>query len=71
MEWTGPLRGLNEKTAGALSVAFWPSKAVAASFWEEKEHLSSRPPSDPTRKVSESHGDRAIDVIPTVLLLRA
>lgn len=31
MEWTGPLRGLNEKTAGALGVAFWPSKAVAAS----------------------------------------
>lgn len=71
MEWTGPLRGLKEKTAGALNITLWLSKGAAASVWEEKEHLSSRPPSDPTRKVSESHGDRAIEVMPTLLLLGA
>lgn len=71
MEWTGPLRGLNGKTAGALSVTLWPSEDAAASAWEEKEHLSNRPPSEPTKKVSESQGDRAREVTPTVLLPRA
>lgn len=70
-EWTGPLRGLNEKTAGALSVTLWPSVGAAAGVWVEKEHLSSRPPSEPTRKVSESQGDKAREVTPTVLLPRA
>lgn len=71
MEWMGPLRGLNEKTAGALSGTVWPSEGAAADVWEEKEHLSSRPPSEPTRKVSESQGDRAREVTPIVLLPRA
>lgn len=73
MEWTGPLRGLKEKTAGALSITLWPSEdiAAAAGVWEEKEHRSSSPPSEPTRKVSESQGDRAREVTPTVLLPRA
>ncbi len=69
-EWTGPLRSLNEKTAGALSVTLWPSEGAAAGVWEEKEHLSSRPPSEPTKKVSESQGDTAREVMPTVLLPR-
>lgn len=71
MEWTGPLRGLNRKTAGALRVTLWPSGGTAAGVWDEKEHLSSRPPSEPTRKVSGSQGDRAREVTPTVLLPRA
>lgn len=71
MEWTGPLRGLNTKTAGALSVTLWPSEGTAAGVWEEKEHRSSRPPSEPTKKVSGSQGDRASEVTPTVLLPRA
>lgn len=71
MEWTGPLQGLNEKTAGALSATLCPSEGAAAGVWEEKEHLSSRPPSEPTKKVSESQGDRAREVTPTVLLPRA
>lgn len=71
MEWMGLPRGLNEKTAGALSVTLWPSEGATASVWEEKEHLSSRPPSEPTKKVSESQGDRARQVTPTVLLPRA
>lgn len=71
MECTGPLRGLKEKTAGALSVTLWPSEGTVASIWEEKEHRSSRPPSEPTRKVSGSHGDKAREVTPTVLLPRA
>lgn len=71
MEWTGPLQGLNEKTTGALSVTLCPSEGTAASVWEEKEHLSSRPPSEPTKKVSESQGDRAREVTPTVPLPRA
>lgn len=69
MEWTGPLQGLNGKTAGAFSVTLWPSKDTAAVIWELKEHLSNKPPSEPTKKVSESQGDRAREVIPTVLLL--
>lgn len=71
MEWTGPLRGLNEKTAGALWVTLRPSDAAAAGIWDEKEHLSSRPPSEPTKNVSESQGDRAREVMPTELLPRA
>lgn len=71
MEWTGPLRGLNEKTAGALCVTLRPSEVAAAGILEEKEHLSNRPPSEPTRKVSESQGDEAREVTPTVLLPRA
>lgn len=71
MEWTGPLRALNEKTVGALGVTLWPSEGASAGVWEEKEHLSSRPPSEPTKKVSESQGDRARVVTPTVLLPRA
>lgn len=71
MEWTGPLRGLNEKTAGALGATLWPSEGAAAGVLEEKEHLSNRPPSEPTKKVSESQGDRAREVTPTVLLPRA
>ena len=68
MEWTGPLQGRKEKTAGALGVTLCPSEATAAGVVEEKEHLSRRPPSEPTRKVSGSQGDRAREVMPTVLL---
>lgn len=71
MEWTGPLRGLNEKTAGALGVTLWPSEGAAASVLDEKEHLSSRPPSEPTKKVSGSQEDSARELTPTLLLPRA
>lgn len=71
MECTGPLQGLNEKTAGALGVTLWPSEGTAAGVLDEKEHLSNRPPSEPTKKVSESQGDSAREVTPTVLLPRA
>lgn len=71
MEWMGPLLSLNENTAGALGVTLWPSEGTAAGVMEEKEHLSNRPPSEPTKKVSESQGDRAMEVTPTVLLPRA
>lgn len=71
MEWTGPLRGLNEKTTGALGATLWPLEGAVAGVLEEKEHLSNRPPSEPTKKVSESQGDRASEVTPTVLLPRA
>ena len=71
MEWMGPLQGLNEKAAGALSATLWPSEGAAAGVFEEKEHLRRSPPSEPTRKVSESQGERAREVTPTVLLPRA
>lgn len=71
MEWTGPLPGLKEKTAGALWVTLWPSEGAVDGILEEKEHRSSRPPSEPTKKVSTSHGDNAKDVIPTELQPRA
>lgn len=71
IEWTGPLQGLKEKTAGAIRVTPCPLVGAAASVLEEKEHLSSRPPSEPTRKVSGSHGDRVREVTPTLLLPRA
>lgn len=70
MEWTGPLLGLKENTAGAFRTTVRSSGGTAAGVWEEKEQRSSRPPSDPTRKVSGSHGDRARAVTPTVLLPR-
>lgn len=68
MEWMGPPWGRKEKTAGALTVTLWSSEGTAAGVFEEKEHLSSRPPSEPTRKVSKSQGDRASEVTPTLLL---
>lgn len=71
MEWTGPVQGLNEKTAGALCVTLRRSEGAAAGILEEKEHLSNRPPSEPTKNVSESQGDRAREVTPTVLPPRA
>lgn len=70
MEWTGPLLGLNEKTAGALKTRVRSSGGTAAGVWEEKEHRSSRPPSEPIRNRSGSHGDRARAVTPTVPLPR-
>lgn len=71
IEWMGPLLDLNENTAGALRGTLWPLEDAAASVLEEKEHRSNRPPSDPTKKVSESQGDRAREVTPTALLPRA
>lgn len=71
MEWTGPLPGLKEKTAGALWVTLWPSEGAVDGILEEKEHRSSRPPSEPTKKVSASHGDNAKEVMPTELQPRA
>lgn len=70
MEWTGPLPRLNEKTTGALWVLLWPSEG-AVDRALEKEHLSSSPPSEPTRKVSESQEDTAREVMPTELQPRA
>lgn len=69
MEWTGPPAGLKEKTAGALGATVWPGLLTAARVWQEKEQRSSRPPSEPSRKVLESHGDRASEVRPTMLAL--
>lgn len=69
MEWMGPLVGLKEKTAGALGATVWPRLFTAARVWQEKEQRSSRPPSEPSRKVLESQGDRASEVRPTTLLL--
>lgn len=69
MEWTGPLAGLKEKTAGALGATVWPRLLTAARVWQEKEQRSSRPPSEPSRKVLESQGDRASEVRPTTLEL--
>ena len=62
---------MNEKTAGAFITTLLPSEGTAASILEEKEHLSSRPSSEPTMKVSGSHGDKAKEVTPTLLLLQA
>lgn len=67
----GPLPSLNIKIAGALWVKLWPTEGTVASILEEKEHLSSRPPSEPTKKVSESQEDSAREVMPTVLQPRA
>lgn len=70
MEWTGPLPRLKEKTTGAVWVLLWPSEGAVGRALE-KEHLSSSPPSEPTRKVSESQGDTAREVMPTELQPRA
>ena len=43
-------------------------EGVAAGVWAEKEHLRTKPPSEPTRKMSGSQGDRATEVTPTLLL---
>lgn len=67
----GPLPSLNIKIAGALWVKLWPWEGTVATILEEKEHLSSRPPSEPTKKVSESQEDSAREVMPTVLQPRA
>ena len=67
----GLRRGLKENTAGALRARPGPwsrEGGTAAGVWEEKEHLSSSPPSEPTRKVSGSQGARAREVMPTWLL---
>lgn len=63
MEWMGPLARLKEKTAGERRP---PGGAVVG-----KQHLSSRPPSEPTRKESGSQGDGAREDTPTETQPRA
>lgn len=71
MEWMGPLLRLKEKSAGAAWVRLWPAEGAEGGPFLEKEHRSSRPPSEPTRKVSRSQEDKAREVRPSELQPRA
>lgn len=63
-DWMGPARGEKENCAGACSVTLAPSGGTAATVRLLKEHLSTRPPSVPTRNMSVSQGESAREVTP-------
>lgn len=72
-KWTeciGPPRGEKENCIGARSVTLSPSGGTAATVSLLKEHLSTRPPSEPTKNVSRSQGESATEVTPIVVLPR-
>lgn len=64
----GPPLGEKENCTGARSVTLSPSGGTAATISLPKEHLSTNPPSEPTKNVSKSHGESARDVTPMVVL---
>lgn len=66
-ECTGPDLGEKQNCTGACSVTLSPSGGSAATVWLLNEHFSTKPPSEPTRKESESHEERAREVTPTLV----